>query len=84
MHLRAILKLRSFEITENVYFFINFSAFGVSRRATKLQEKGNLARVLKKCGKGHVPPVSPPTVPTSIAGSKRLCSQKIFDHTFTC
>ena len=46
---REILKLRSSEIAVNAYFSI-FAFSKLSRRVTKLQEKGKFSRVFEKWG----------------------------------
>ena len=60
MLLREILKLRSSEITRNMYFSIHFCISKLSRRATKLHEKKCTLSESLKSG-GHVPLVPPPT-----------------------
>ena len=62
MLLRESLKLRSSEITRNVYFSIYFASSKFSKRATKLHRKGHFVRDFEK--RGHMPPV-PPCVPGS-------------------
>ena len=57
-----ILKLRFSEIAGNVYFSIHFCMLKISRRVSKLHEKGDFPESLKS--RGHVPPVPP--VPTSM------------------
>ena len=47
---REILRLRSSEITQNVYFAIYFASSKHSKRATKLYEMGYVAGVFEKWG----------------------------------
>ena len=56
---REILILRSSEIAENVHFAINSASSKLSRRTTKLHEKGYFARVFEKWEE-HVP-LGPPS-----------------------